>query len=138
MLWCHLLISAFCICWTDIREHKIRRNHIIVAIATFVPVISINALLHAGLNFLVFRFLYFSTYKAIGYGDVRLAFLIGLYSGSIFNSLAALAHVNVVSWISAGLFALVRLTQKEISSKKRIAFAPFMYLGLFVTYLAFE
>ena len=138
MLWCHLLISAICICWTDIREHKIRRNHIIVAIATLVPLISRNALVHAGLNFLLFRLLYSSTRKAIGYGDVRLALLIGLYSGSIFNSLEELAHVNVVSWISAGLFALVRLTQKEISSKKRIAFAPFMYLGLFVTYLAFE
>jgi prepilin signal peptidase PulO-like enzyme (type II secretory pathway) len=109
-----------------------------VAVITFLPMLSADALLHATLNFSFFRLLHVVTHKAIGYGDVRLALLIGLYSGSFFSSVEALAHMNIISWISAGIFASVRFLRRETSSKERIAFAPFMYLGLFVTYLTLQ
>lgn len=103
-----------------------------MAVTTFLPMLSTDSLVHAALNFSFFRLLYLVTDKAVGYGDVRLALLIGLYSGSLFESFDALVYVNIFTWINAGLFALVRCIWSELSLKERIPFAPFMYLGLLI------
>lgn len=108
------------------------------AVATFLPMLSAGALLHAALNFSFFRLLHLVTHKAIGYGDVRLAFLIGLYSGSIFESFDALVYVNIVTWITAGLFVSGRCIWNELLLKERIAFAPAMYLGLLIAVATFR
>lgn len=132
MLWCHLAICAATITASDLRHHKIRRRDILLSVVTFLPIVSISALVHAVVNFSFFRLLHFVTLRAIGYGDVRLAFVIGLYSGSFFSSVQSLAIINIFTWLSAGIYASMRVSLGRTSTKSRIAFAPFMFLGLVI------
>lgn len=132
MLWCHLAICAVVITASDLRHHKIRRRDILLSVVTFLPLVSMSALMHAVVNYVFFRLLHLVTLRAIGYGDVRLAFVIGLYSGSLFSSIRSLAIINIYTWLSAGIYVLVRFSWGRTSTKSRIAFAPFMFLGLVI------
>ena len=132
MLWCHLAICAVVIVASDLRLHKIRRRDILLSVVTFLPLVSMSALVHALANYSFFRLLHRITSRAIGYGDVRLSFVIGLYSGSFFSSVQALAIINIYTWLSSGIYVLVKVSWDRTSTKSRIPFAPFMFLGLVI------
>ena len=130
MIWIHLFVSATLFCVTDIRHHKIRRVHLLGAGTLFLPLLSFTSLQHAFINYCGFRFLYHLSHGAIGYGDVRLASLIGLYSGSFFNATHYLIFINLISWTIAGCYVITRLIIDRGALKERIPFAPFMFAGL--------
>lgn len=119
----------------DIKLHKIRRGHLAVAIATLLPMLHLTSPVYAGLNYLGYRGLYVISRKRIGYGDVRLAFLMGLYASSLQPSFQSLIWMNVWAWSIAGLFTFIPLVMMKRGLNHRVAFAPFMFLGLFATAL---
>ena len=134
-MWLHFLVSFLLFSLVDIKLHKIRQNHLIIAILTLLPLVNCASLIFGVLNYLVYRVLYVLSQKRIGYGDVRLSFLMGLYSGTLFESFLALAWINVSAWGSAGAFSLIRLIKLGIALNDRVPFAPFMFLGVIVTAL---
>jgi prepilin signal peptidase PulO-like enzyme (type II secretory pathway) len=93
---------------------------------------------HAFINYCGYRLPYHLTRGAIGYGDVRLASLIGLYSGSFFNSTYYLLFVNLLSLIIAGCCAITLLIIDRRGLRERIPFAPFMFLGLISALILFD
>lgn len=119
----------------DIKSHKIRRGHLAVAIATLLPMMHLTSPVYGVLNYLGYRGLYGISRKRIGYGDVRLAFLMGLYSSSLLQSFKSLLWINVYAWAFAGVFTLVYLMMTTKGLNDRVAFAPFMFLGVLATAL---
>lgn len=138
MIWLHLLVSAIIFSVTDIQLHKIRRIHLLVACTLFLPFLSLSSVEHALINYCGYRLLFHVTRGAIGYGDVRLASLIGLYSGSFFNSTYYLIFINLLSLIIAGCCAITLLIIDRRALRERIPFAPFMFLGLIFALVLFD
>lgn len=135
MAWVHFLVTAFIISAVDIYSHKIRKIHLTLAIATFLPFIDLDSLVHAAINFVLYKLLYVVSRRRIGYGDVRLSLLIGLYSGTFFDEILHLFSVNLATWIIAGTFVSIRSRRTSISRQNRLPFAPFMFLGVITTFL---
>ena len=130
MIWLHLFVSAIIFSVTDIQHHKIRRTHLLLACTFFLPFLTFSSVQHSLINYCGYRLLYHLTRGAIGYGDVRLAALIGLYSGSLFNSTHYLIFINLISLLIAGCCAITLRIIDRRSFRERIPFAPFMFLGL--------
>lgn len=63
----------------------------------------------------------------LGGGDVRLALLLGLYTGWL--SLEHLAIAVVMAFAVAGLFALVLIVLRRAGRRTHIAFGPFLIAG---------
>lgn len=77
--------------------------------------------------------LYLLSRGSLGMGDVKFAFPLGLCVGwySPGNWLAAI----FVSFLIAGLVAVIGLVTKRITRKSRLAFGPYMFLGTFLVCL---
>jgi leader peptidase (prepilin peptidase) / N-methyltransferase len=71
--------------------------------------------------------LYFLSRGALGMGDVKFAFPLGLCVGwySANHWLVAI----FVSFLLAGLVAVIGLITKRMNRKSRLAFGPYMFLG---------
>ena len=65
-------------------------------------------------------------------GDVRLSLLIGIYVGSFAGDWRTVVYANLISWILAGLIVTTSLLFKRTSLRGRLAFAPFMFVGLYL------
>lgn len=72
-------------------------------------------------NLAIYLTLYFLTGKKLGFGDVKLSFVIGLG----FNSLTAFLIALNGSWIMGGVWAIA-------SKQTKIAFAPWMLIGAII------
>jgi hypothetical protein len=70
------------------------------------------------LNFLIYLIIYFISRKQLGFGDVKLALILGCSYQSVFTLMCA---INI-SWAMGGVWAL-------LSKQRRIAFAPWMLSG---------
>jgi hypothetical protein len=73
-------------------------------------------------NLAIYLTLYFLTNRQLGLGDVKLSFFIGLVFLSLYDLVIALN----ISWISGGVWAIIR-------KESQIAFAPWMLVGAFIT-----
>lgn len=105
----------------DFRFKLIRNVDLLIALILCTTYISSNW--YVGLvNLGIYGLLNLLSKDKIGSGDIKLAPIIALPVSSIYELLNALS----ISWISGGLYALIR-------GGDAIAFAPFMILG---TYLA--
>ena len=105
----------------DFRFKLIRNVDLLIALILCTTYISSNW--YVGfLNLVIYGLLNLLSKDKIGSGDIKLAPIIALPVSSIYELLNALS----ISWISGGLYALIRRGDA-------IAFAPFMILG---TYLA--
>ncbi|MBD3366442.1 hypothetical protein GF360_03855 [candidate division WWE3 bacterium] len=69
--------------------------------------------------------------KGMGFGDVRLAFLIGLFNRFPYNIIAIFSSFVLGSVVSLGLMALGKKGMKD-----KIAFGPFMILGSLLVFVA--
>ena len=69
-----------------------------------------------------------SSGRAMGFGDVKLAPLLGASLGWISWDAAVLGLMSC--WILGGLWALGLLATRRVSGKDAIAFGPFMFLGM--------
>ena len=105
----------------DFRFMLIRNVDLLIAFILCTTYINSNW--YVGLvNLGIYGLLNLLSRNKIGSGDIKLAPIIALPVSSIYELLNALS----ISWISGGLYALIR-------GGGAIAFAPFMILG---TYLA--
>ena len=64
----------------------------------------------------------------MGFGDIKLGFLLGLMTGFPLVIMAI-----IISWITGGVVAGALLALKLKSRKDAIPFAPFLVLGAWVT-----
>jgi leader peptidase (prepilin peptidase)/N-methyltransferase len=69
----------------------------------------------------------------LGGGDVRLALLLGLYTGWL--SLEHVAIAVVAGFAAAGLFALVLIVLRRASRRTHIALGPFLIAGALLVVL---
>ena len=138
MLALHFCIVGLLISFNDIRTHRIKRRHVYVSSLTLLPMIEITGILFGIINFLLYFAIFYMSRKNIGYGDVRLSGLVGLYLGGINGNLSDLATMNCFCWGIAGFWALLRSMQKRERLIERLAFAPFMFAGLALLYIVNE
>jgi leader peptidase (prepilin peptidase)/N-methyltransferase len=69
----------------------------------------------------------------LGGGDVTASLLLGLYLG--WHSLESVVTALVISFASAGLFALLLLVLRRVGRRTHIAFGPFLIAGTLFTVL---
>ena len=74
--------------------------------------------------------LYLLSRGSLGMGDVKFAFPLGLCVGWYSANQWLLAIF--VSFLIAGLVAVIGLVTKQITRKSRLAFGPYMFLGTFL------
>ena len=81
----------------------------------------------AGVTTIVYLMLYLVSRGSLGMGDVKFAFPLGLSVGwySANQWLVAI----FVSFLLAGLVAVIGLVTKRMTGKSRLAFGPYMFLG---------
>jgi leader peptidase (prepilin peptidase)/N-methyltransferase len=81
----------------------------------------------AAFTMFVYLLLYLVSRGSLGMGDVKFAFPLGLCIGwySADHWLVAI----FVSFLLAGLVAVIGLATKRITRKSRLAFGPYMFLG---------
>ena len=68
--------------------------------------------------------------SSMGYGDVKLAFVLGLYLG--FVSWQAVMWGTVLAFLLGGLWGLVLIVSRRGTGKTQIPFGPFMLAGALV------
>jgi hypothetical protein len=101
----------------DIKTHFIHNLDLIILfliLNLFFEISIENGLL----NFLIYLIIYFISRKQLGFGDVKLALILGCSYQSVFTLMCA---INI-SWVMGGVWAL-------LSKQRRIAFAPWMLSG---------
>lgn len=81
----------------------------------------------AGVTTIVYLMLYLVSRGSLGMGDVKFAFPLGLSVGWYSANQWLLAIF--VSFLLAGLVAVIGLVTKRMTGKSRLAFGPYMFLG---------
>lgn len=130
MLLLHFLICAIWFSAIDIKTLKIRKSHLLIAILTLIPAINWNQLRFATVNLCLYLLIYTLSQGAIGFGDVRLSFLIGLYIGAKGSVFSALLMANFLGWACAALQILLQRKAMPLHAGVRVAFAPHLFLGV--------
>lgn len=77
-----------------------------------------------------YALLYSISRGALGMGDMKFAFPLGLCVGWYSADLWLVAVF--VSFFTAGTVAIIGLVTKRITRKSRLAFGPYMFLGTFL------
>lgn len=126
----HFLISSLVISHTDVKSHRIKKTHVYLAILSSIVFISWNAAIFALGNLLIYLAIYFCSRRQLGMGDLRLSPLMGIYLSVSHEEFSAVIRMNLFVWMTAGVVILLLLLFKRITVKSRIAFAPFMFLGV--------
>jgi prepilin signal peptidase PulO-like enzyme (type II secretory pathway) len=101
----------------DLKNDLIRDVDLAMLFICFTLFFDIN-LVHGGYYFVLLLLLNILTRGSIGFGDVKLALVLG----SAMNSIIQLVISIDLAWIIGGVWAL-------ISKRKSIPFAPAMILG---------
>ena len=88
--------------------------------------------LFVALSVFLFFFLiyYFSSGRAMGLGDAKLSFLIGLF----LNPISSLVAFNL-AFIFGAIYAIILLVIGKKSLKSKIALGPFLVLGTIIAFL---
>ena len=101
----------------DLKTHLIRDLDLAILLICFTFFFEIN-LVHGIYYFVLLLLLNILTRASIGFGDVKLALILGLAMNSVIQLVISID----VAWILGGVWAL-------ISKRKSIPFAPAMILG---------
>lgn len=104
----------------DIKTQFIHNIDLISLFSILLIFFKIN-LQTGSLNFLIYFLIYFLTGRKLGFGDVKLAFILGLFC----HSFLTLIYAINLSWVMGGVWAL-------LSKQRKIAFAPWMLSGAFL------
>lgn len=133
MLIAHFGIWALLISIHDLRFRKIRRRDVYIAILSLIPWLHIQSIKVAIFNLAIYLILFVLSNGQIGFGDVRLSFLIGLYLGILNSNFKEVLVVNSLSWSVASFVVLGRwLCRLPIGA---LPFAPFMFLSVVISAL---
>ena len=115
------LILAIRIAVVDFKTHYIKNIDLILLFLTIIIFLNFN-LIWGFANLAIYLALYLLTNRKLGFGDVKLSFLIGLGFSSFYDLVVALN----ISWIAGGVWAIIR-------KEGQIAFAPWMLVGAFIS-----
>ena len=126
----HFLIWSLVISHRDVKTHRIKKTHVHLALLSSIVFISWNAAIFALGNLLIYLAIYFCSRRQLGMGDLRLSPLMGIYLSVSHEEFSAVIRMNLFVWMTAGVVILLLLLFKRITVKSRIAFAPFMFLGV--------
>ena len=126
----HFLIASLVISHRDVKSHRIKKRHVYLALLSSMVFISWNAAIFALGNFLIYLAVYLCSRRQLGKGDLRLSPLMGIYLSVSHEEFSAVIRMNLFVWMTAGVVILMLLMFKRITVKSRIAFAPFMFLGV--------
>ena len=116
-----LLILAMRIAVVDFKTHFIKNIDLILLLLTIIIFLDFN-LIWGFANLAIYLALYLLTNRQLGFGDVKLSFLIGLGFSSFYDLVIALN----ISWIAGGFWAIIR-------KEGQIAFAPWMLVGALIS-----
>ncbi len=137
LLW---IIVGTCLSAIDIRQHRLPNRIVLPMYPVLVLALGLTGMLSG--NWPLVRTLMCATMwlaviglvwlvsggKAMGFGDVKLAPLLGATLGWVSWDAAILGLMSC--WLIAGLWALALLVSRRVSLGSAIAFGPFMFLGL--------
>ena len=125
----HLVICAIWFSFYDIRHHLIRNRDLKVALISLAPFVELNGLILGISNFFLYLLVFLFSRGAIGFGDVKLSFMLGIYLGNNGFDISKLFLANFISWLVAlAAIVLLRSLDQQIE-QGRIAFAPFLFIG---------
>lgn len=116
-----LFILALRIAVIDLKTHYIKNIDLLLGFLTIILFLDFNLILGA-CNFATYFALFILTKRQLGFGDVKLSFLIGLGFLSFYDLVMALN----ISWIAGGVWAIIR-------REGQIAFAPWMLVGAVIS-----
>ena len=128
----------------DIDTHLLPSNIVYRSIAVAVPLLVLAAFndptgsiatmfLGALIMWVLMKTLEVLSRGDLGGGDVRLALLLGLYTGWL--SLEHVAIAVVAGFAAAGLFALALVVLRRAGRRTHIAFGPFLIAGALLAVL---
>jgi len=128
----------------DIDTHLLPSNIVYRSIAVAVPLLVLTAFndptgsittmfLGAIIMWVLMKTLEVLSRGDLGGGDVRLALLLGLYTGWL--SLEHVAIAVVAGFAGAGLFALALVVLRRAGRRTHIAFGPFLIAGALLAVL---
>lgn len=80
-----------------------------------------------------YLFFYFSKGKAMGMGDAKLAFLMGLF----LSPLAVIAAI-MSAFIIGAAFGIIMIGLGKKTLKSQIAFGPFLVIGVFIVFFFYN
>ncbi len=125
----HLIVCAVWFSFYDFRYHLIRNRDLKVALICLAPFVELNGLILGISNFILYLLVFLFSRGAIGFGDVKLSFMLGIYLGNNGFDISKLFLANFISWLLA-LAAIVLLgCFGRRMQQGRIAFAPFLFIG---------
>ena len=128
----------------DIDTHLLPSSIVYRAIAVAIPLLTLAAFtddtgsivtmfLGAIIMWVLMKTLEVLSRGDLGGGDVRLALLLGLYTGWL--SLEHVAIAVVAGFAAAGLFALALVVLRRAGRRTHIAFGPFLIAGALLAVL---
>ncbi len=125
----HLISCAIWFSFYDIRYHLIRNRDLKVALICLAPFVEVSGLISGISNFIFYLLVFLFSRGAIGFGDVKLSFMLGIYLGNGGFDISKLFLANFISWLAAlAAIVLLRSLDRQIE-QGRIAFAPFLFIG---------
>ena len=135
MLSIHFAIFAIIISWRDYQEHLISKRVIHLALLSLILLLHQSLLepsLLSLINFMLYATINLFSGRAIGRGDIRLSLLIGAYISAFGGDISDLIWSNAISWLACSITLIIHLLKGESLKGKRIAFAPYLFFGVFL------
>ncbi|MGA0188449.1 MAG: hypothetical protein ACO3JM_02325 [Candidatus Nanopelagicaceae bacterium] len=134
MLFIHLTFFGIAISWRDYQSHLISKRTTHLALLTLFPFIDnsiFDTFLLSAINLSLYLLLKLISPQAIGRGDIRLSLLIGCYVSAFDGGVYELIWCNAISWVSCSISLIPHLLKPERLKEMRVAFAPYLFFGLF-------
>lgn len=140
------ILGLTALSWVDLRTHRLPRRMIALTAAASLPLLAVGSFLEdeprrlagAALGalayFAVMAVLYAVSRDGLGYGDVRLAPLLGAFLGYIGWRATA---VGIIAGFGLGALAgLIGLLTRRLQWRSALPFGPFLCAGAIVGILA--
>ncbi len=137
-----IIMAALTVC--DIKKKIVPNRVILVALGIWILVLSIGiifnteqgvillgrSLIGGVISGVIFLLCYVLTKKKLGAGDVKFAFILGLYMTSS-RMFGGIFYGSVLCC----LFCIVQIIRKKLTFKSGVPMIPFLYMGCLVTYI---
>ena len=137
-----VIMAALTVC--DIKKKIVPNRVILVALGIWILVLSIGiifnteqgvillgrSLIGGVISGVIFLLCYVLTKKKLGAGDVKFAFILGLYMTSS-RMFGGIFYGSVLCC----LFCIVQIIRKKLTFKSGVPMIPFLYMGCLVTYI---
>ena len=137
-----VIMAALTVC--DIKKKIVPNRVILVALGIWILVLSIGiifnteqgvillgrSLIGGVISGVIFLLCYVLTKKKLGAGDVKFAFILGLYMTSS-RMCGGIFYGSVLCC----LFCIVQIIRKKLTFKSGVPMIPFLYMGCLVTYI---